>query len=66
MLHNAELGKTYKPKPESKNFLLLLFGKNYGIYLKTGHLLNNWVFTWWYLPGIYLGKYLTSGFLRFP
>ena len=43
---------------KSKNFLLLLFGKNYGIYLKTGYLLNNWVFSWWvftgYLPdGIY-------------
>jgi len=33
MLHNADLGKTLKPKPESKKFLLLLFGKNYGIYL---------------------------------
>ena len=43
MLHNAELGKTKKPKPESKNFLLLLFGKNYGILLKRGI----------YLMGIY-------------
>jgi len=51
------LGKMQKPKPKSKNFLLLLFGKNYGIYVKrliTGYLPDG------YLPGIYLNKYLTG------
>jgi len=36
-----------------------------GIYRYLLGIYPNWVFTWWYLPGIYLGKYLTSGFLRF-
>jgi len=62
----------YKPSPESKTFLLLLFGKkNYGIYLKrliTVYLFNSWIFTR-YLLGIYLGKYVTDiyiGFLHYP
>jgi len=58
------VGKKYKPKPESKNILLLLFGKKtmvftlkLGIYLITGYLRDGylpviyWVFT---LTGIYL------------
>ena len=49
-----------KPKPESKNFLLLLFGKNYGIYLNLGIYLIIGYLPDGYLPGIYLGKYLTS------
>jgi len=52
-------GKTQKPKPESKNFLLSLFGKNCGIYLITGHLPDG------YLPGTYwvftLSGYLADG-----
>jgi len=32
----ALITENVKPKPESKNFLLLLLGKNYGIYLNLG------------------------------
>jgi len=45
------LGKTQKHKPESKNFLLLLFGKKYGIYLK----LSIYLITG-YLPDGYLPR----------
>jgi len=54
-------------KPESQNFLLLLFGKNYGIYLITGYLPDgylpsiHWVFTYANTLQVF-----TSGFLRFP